>query len=65
MSNQETIGVIRTSYTVSVTFTNKPDDAMRARLKAAGYKFENGNWYRNQTDGKLATLEDVSQMTGR
>jgi hypothetical protein len=65
MSNQETIGVIRTSYTESVTFTTKPDDAMRARLKAAGYKLENGNWHRNQTDGKLATLEDVAQMTGR
>jgi hypothetical protein len=63
MSNSEAIGVIRTSYTVSVTFTNKPDEATRARLKSAGYKFENGNWFRNQTEGKLATLEDIGQLS--
>jgi hypothetical protein len=63
LSNSETIGVIRTSYTVSVTFTSKPDEATRARLKAAGFKFENGNWFCNQADGKLATLDDIARLT--
>jgi hypothetical protein len=58
-SNSEPFGVIRSSDTL----TSKPDEATRARLKAAGFKFENGNWSKNQTEGKLATLEDVALLT--
>ena len=59
---EQHIGVIRSSYTVSITFTAKPSEELRKRLKAAGYKFENGNWYRNQSDGNLATDASVDRL---
>jgi 2C-methyl-D-erythritol 2,4-cyclodiphosphate synthase len=35
---------------------------LRSKLKSAGYKFENGNWYKNQSDGNLATHASVDQL---
>lgn len=61
-TNELPIGVIRTSYTVAITFTAKPSEQLRQRLKNAGYKFENGNWYRNQSEGNLATNDNVEQL---
>lgn len=61
MSN-ETAAIIKHSTTVSLTFTDKPDEATRTRLKAAGFKFENGNWYRNQTQGKSANTAELQQF---
>ena len=40
MSNQEPIGILQTSFTVSFTFTSKPTEEMRQRLKQAGYLFD-------------------------
>jgi hypothetical protein len=62
MNNSEAVAIIRQSITVSLTFTAKPAEATRQRLKDAGYKFENGNWYRNQSDGKLANQAEVQQL---
>jgi hypothetical protein len=59
---EQPIGVIRTSFTVGITFTNKPSEELRRKMKEAGYKFENGNWYKNQSEGKLATQETVDQL---
>ena len=62
MSESETIGVTRISYTVSHTFTNKPSDKRRQQLKDAGYRFENGHWYKNQTEGRITTEETLDQI---
>ena len=62
MSNQEPIGIIQSSYTLSITFTSKPSDAMRQRLKAAGYQFDKGRWFRNQSDSNMATQEGVERL---
>jgi hypothetical protein len=56
------IGIIQSSYTVSVTFTDKPSPEQRAELKAAGYLFDKGRWFRNQSDSKLATQTSVDQL---
>jgi hypothetical protein len=56
------IGIIQTSYTVSVTFTDKPSPEQRAKLKSAGYLFDRGRWFRNQSDSKLATQDSVDDM---
>jgi hypothetical protein len=58
------IGIIQTSYTVSFTFTDKPSAEQRAKLKAAGYLYDRGRWFRNQSDSKLATQASVDQMLG-
>ena len=62
MSNQEPIGILQTSFTVSLTFTSKPTEEMRQRLKQAGYLFDKGRWFRNQSDSKQATVEAVEQL---
>jgi hypothetical protein len=62
MSNSEAVAIIRHSVTLSLTFTNKPSDSERQALKDRGYKFENGQWYRNQTDSRLATQAEVQQL---
>jgi hypothetical protein len=61
-NEQPTVGIIQTSYTVSVTFTDKPSPEQRTELKAAGYLFDKGRWFRNQSDSKLATQASVDQM---
>jgi hypothetical protein len=60
--SDQPIGVIRTSYTVSVTFTAKPSEELRTKLKSAGYRFENSHWFKNQTEGSLATLATADQL---
>jgi hypothetical protein len=61
-NEQPAVGIIQTSYTVSVTYTDRPSPEQRANLKAAGYLFDRGRWFRNQSDSKLATQEHVEQL---
>jgi hypothetical protein len=60
--NPETIAIIRKTITVSITFVDKPSDERRRQLKEAGYKYENGNWYRSDTEGHRASDALVSQV---
>ncbi|WP_337177551.1 hypothetical protein [Paludisphaera sp.] len=62
MSNDQTIGVVQTSYTVAITFSERPTDEMRQRLKAAGFQFDRGRWFKNQPDSRMATAETVEQV---
>lgn len=61
-SNDQTVGIIQTSYTVSVTFTVKPSAEQRAALKTAGYLYDKGRWFRNQSESNLATQASVDQV---
>ncbi|WP_435018439.1 hypothetical protein TA3x_000413 [Tundrisphaera sp. TA3] len=61
--NTQPIGILQTSYTVSITFVDKPDDASRARLKSSGYQFDRGRWFKNQSDSKPVTQEDIIAIT--
>ncbi|MDG3006440.1 hypothetical protein [Paludisphaera mucosa] len=61
-ASTDAVGIIQTSYTVSITFTAKPSLEQRAELKSAGYLFDKGRWFRNQSDSKLATSEVVDQL---
>lgn len=61
-SNEAAVAIIQTSYTVSVTYTEKPTAEQRAELKAAGYLFDKGRWFRNQSDSNLATQANVDQL---
>ena len=62
MSDSTPVAIIRQSVTVSVTFTSKPGDSERQALKTQGYKFENGQWYRNETTSRLAAQAEVHQL---
>jgi hypothetical protein len=48
--------------TVSITFVNRPSSEMIAKLKAGGYRYEAGNWFKSQTQGKHADEAVVSQL---
>ncbi len=61
-ANDQAVGIIQTSYTVSITFTVKPSAEQRAALKSAGYLFDKGRWFRNQSDSNLATQASVDQL---
>ena len=60
MSNIQAI--VRKSNTVAMTFTSKPDLGLIQRLKTAGYKYENGNWFKSQSDSQLVALTDVEHQ---
>ena len=57
MSNVQAI--VRKSNTTALTFTGRPDSGLIQRLKTAGFKYENGNWFKSQSDSKLVTEADV------
>ncbi len=56
------IGVIQTSYTVAVTFTERPSLEQIQKLKAAGYQYDRGRWFKNESDSNLATQLKVDQL---
>lgn len=62
MSNSNPVAIVRQSVTVSLTFTDKPDEATRQRLKSSGYKFENGHWYKNDTKSDLVSQDSIQQL---
>jgi hypothetical protein len=61
-TTEQPIGVIQSSYTVSITFTAKPSVEFRQKLKAAGYLYDKGRWFRNQSNSSLATQATVDQL---
>jgi len=54
--------IIRKTYTIGLTFTGKPDAATIHKMKAEGFKYENGNWYCSQTDTRLIGESEVAQQ---
>ena len=62
MSNTDQVAIVRRTYTESITFVGKPSEERRVQLKAAGYKFENGNWYRSRSDSQLASDDEVAKQ---
>ena len=60
--NNQPVGIIRQTTTVSITFVEKPSEELRRQLRESGFRYENGNWYRSQTDGQMATEELVAQV---
>jgi hypothetical protein len=43
MSNS--VAIVRKTTTLSITYVEKPSDEERRKLKEAGYRYENGNWF--------------------
>lgn len=56
------IAIVRQTTTVSITFAEKPSDELRRQLREAGYRYDNGNWYRSQPEAQWATEETVAQI---
>lgn len=56
------VGILQSSYTVSLTFSARPNDEMRRKLKASGFLFDRGRWYRNQSDSQNATLAMIEKL---
>jgi hypothetical protein len=58
----EPAAIIKHTTTVSITFVNRPSGDMIAKLKAGGYRYEAGNWFKSETQGKHADHETVAQL---
>lgn len=48
---------------VEITFTEKPAEAIRAELKALGFRWGRGYWYAKQTPERLALAEKLADGT--
>jgi hypothetical protein len=62
MNNQEAIAIARNTNAVSITFVQKPSDEQRRQLKEAGFRYENRQWFKSQTQGYHATGEVIDQL---
>ena len=58
----EPVAIIKHTTTVSITFVERPSSEMISKLKAGGYRYENGNWFKSHTQGKHADHEVVAQL---
>lgn len=58
----ESIAIIRQTVTVAITFVDKPSDERRRQLKDAGFRYENGNWYKSNTVGQQADDSTVAKI---
>lgn len=56
---QSVQAIIRRPSTVAATFTGKPGEATRARMKAAGAEFKNGQWVLSMNESSLGSEEDA------
>lgn len=68
MNDQQTataslpIAILHRTTTLSITFVQKPSDAARQQLKDAGYRFDNGKWYKSVMVGQHADAELIGQV---
>jgi hypothetical protein len=60
MSNQ--VEIIRKTTILSITYVEKPSDEERRKLKEAGYRYENGNWFKSQQVGNHADSETIAKL---
>lgn len=51
--------IVRNPSTVAATFTGKPSDAARERMKRAGAEFKNGQWVLTMSPSALVGEEDA------
>lgn len=56
------IAIVRHTVTVAITFVEKPSDERRRQLRDAGYRYENGQWYKSKTQGENATDSIVARV---
>lgn len=61
MSNNP-IAIARQVTTVSITFSEKPSEERRRELKASGFRYENGNWYKSDSQSHLADEATVAKL---
>lgn len=62
MTEAKPIAIIKQTTTVSVTFAEKPSEERRRQLREAGYRYENGNWYKSEPDSQMASEELVAKL---
>ena len=62
MSESKPIAIVRKTTTVAITFEGVPPEERRRALKEAGYRYDNGHWYRSQSDSQMAPEELVAQV---
>ena len=62
MSDSKPIAIIRKTTTVAFTFEGMPSEERRRALKEAGYRYDNGHWYRSQSDSQMAPEEMVAKV---
>ena len=57
-----TKAIVRKSYTVAATFTGIPSAEERAKLKAQGAEFKNGQWVRTITESDIFDESEVAKL---
>ncbi len=60
MSNS--VAIVRKTTTLSITYVEKPTDEERRKLKDAGYRYENGQWYKSQSVGNHADSDTIAKL---
>ncbi len=61
-TNPAPIALIRQTTTVSIAFAERPSEERRRQLREAGYRYENGHWYRSDPQSQMASEELVEQV---
>ena len=56
------IAIIRHTVNVAITFVEKPSDERRRQLRDAGYRYENGQWYKSKTQAENASDSIVARV---
>lgn len=61
-TNTNAIALARQTVTLAITFEEIPSEERRRALKAAGYKFENGHWYKSDSKSHFADEATVAKL---
>jgi Mg2+ and Co2+ transporter CorA len=60
MSNS--VAIVCKTTTLSITYVEKPSDEERRKRKEAGYRYENGNWFKYHLVGNHADSETIANL---
>ncbi len=53
--------IIRQTSTIAATFSETPPEPIRKWLKAQGYTYKNGQWYKSQTVSHVVDAEESTR----
>lgn len=53
--------ILRQTNTTALTFAGKPSPETIKRLKAAGFKYENGNWFNTASHSQVVSESEVAE----
>jgi hypothetical protein len=54
--------IVRKTVTIAATFTGVPSPEDRARLRAAGAVYKNGQWVRSRSESVIVDEKDAAKL---